>query len=183
MTDSFRRVCVVGRQNSGKTLLLEHLIAVWVERGVRVAVLKHDGHADLSQGPDDWEKPNGDTVRLRHAGAAVTAVAGGGQSLLRMTEDPDVQNVDDLARRTVNLVRAVGGAVDVVAAEGWKHSAWPKLVVVRSDEEVEWLKGQNLLDIRGVYAAQPVQKVAAFGRQVYHSADIERLAEDVLTWT
>ncbi len=183
MTDRFRRVCVVGGHNSGKTLLLERLVALWTERGIRVAVLKHDGHADLSPGADDWEKPNGDTVRLRHAGATVTAVAGGGQSLFRMTEDPVIQNVDDFARRTVNVARSAGATVDLVAAEGWKHSAWPKLVVVRSDDEVEWLRSQNLLDVRAIYAAQPVRKVAAFGRQVYHGADIERLAEDVLAWT
>ncbi|WDL95469.1 molybdopterin-guanine dinucleotide biosynthesis protein B [Alicyclobacillus sp. ALC3] len=183
MTDSFRRVCVVGGHNSGKTLLLERLVALWAERGMRVVVLKHDGHADLSPGTDDWEKPNGDTVRLRHAGAAVTAVAGGGQSLLRLTEDLDVQNVDDFARRTVNVARSAGNVVDLVAAEGWKHSEWPKLVVVRNDEEVEWLSSQNLLDVRAVYAAKPVRKVAAFARQVYHGADIERLAADVLAWT
>ena len=56
-------LAVSGVHNSGKTTLLEKLLPVLRSRGLKVGVIKHDGH-DFT--PD---VPGTDSYRLREAGA------------------------------------------------------------------------------------------------------------------
>ncbi|MBR2328291.1 MAG: molybdopterin-guanine dinucleotide biosynthesis protein B, partial [Clostridia bacterium] len=59
---------LVAFSNSGKTTFLEKLIPALKSRGLRVAVIKHDGH-DFQldkEGKDSW--------RITQAGADVTAI-------------------------------------------------------------------------------------------------------------
>ena len=67
---------ISGIKNSGKTTFLEHLVPVLRARGLRVAVIKHDGH-DFT--PD---VPGTDSYRLREAGAEGVAVYSGTRYLL-----------------------------------------------------------------------------------------------------
>ena len=64
---------ISGIKNSGKTTFLEHLVPVLRARGLRVAVIKHDGH-DFT--PD---VPGTDSFRMRQAGADGVAVYSGHQ--------------------------------------------------------------------------------------------------------
>lgn len=187
-------VCIVGRQNAGKTTLLESLVACWSQQGLCVAVLKHDGHADVRTNTevpgapgadrrrDDWEKDNSDTARYAAAGADATWVAGGGQSLLRFVRDLQVEELDQMAARLTRSLADVGQAPDVIAAEGWKHCGWPKVAVIRSVEDVDWLDTQRLANLRAVFCDARLDRVAAVPQQVYHRADMTRLAEDILRW-
>ena len=97
-------LAVSGVHNSGKTTLLEKLLPVLRSRGLKVGVIKHDGH-DFT--PD---VPGTDSYRLREAGAEGVAVYSGTRYLLteefRLTEQ--------------------------VLLEGFKSSGWPKIEVVRS---------------------------------------------------
>ena len=61
-------LAVSGVHNSGKTTLLEKLLPVLRSRGLKVGVIKHDGH-DFT--PD---VPGTDSYRLREAGAEGVAV-------------------------------------------------------------------------------------------------------------
>ena len=61
-------LAVSGVHNSGKTTLLEKLLPVLRSRGLKVGVIKHDGH-DFT--PD---VPGTDSYRLREAGAGGVAV-------------------------------------------------------------------------------------------------------------
>lgn len=178
------RLSVVGRQDAGKTTLLEVLVAHWSKLGLQVAVLKHDGHADAASvtDSDDWEKPTADTRRIAKAGAAATCVSGGGQSLLRIVRDRQAHELDALADRIDNWMASLATPLDVIAAEGWKRSDWNKVVVVRRDEDVDWLRHESLAQVRAVFAAAPLPRVAALEKQVYHYADVTRLAEDALNW-
>ena len=67
---------ISGIKNSGKTTFLEHLVPVLRARGLRVAVIKHDGH-DFT--PD---VPGTDSFRMRQAGADGVAVYSGHQWML-----------------------------------------------------------------------------------------------------
>ena len=60
-------LAVSGAHNSGKTTLLEKLIPLLRARGLKVGVIKHDGH-DFT--PD---VPGTDSFRLREAGAVILA--------------------------------------------------------------------------------------------------------------
>ena len=53
---------------SGKTTYIEQLIGVLVDRGFRVAAVKHDAHAF------QLDRPGKDTHRLRTAGASRVAI-------------------------------------------------------------------------------------------------------------
>ena len=77
-------LAVSGVHNSGKTTLLEKLLPMLRSRGLKVGVIKHDGH-DFT--PD---VPGTDSYRLREAGAEGVAVYSGTRYLLteefRLTE-------------------------------------------------------------------------------------------------
>ena len=109
-------LAVSGAHNSGKTTLLEKLLPVLRSRGLKVGVIKHDGH-DFT--PD---VPGTDSYRLREAGAEGVAVYSGQRYLL--TEALPLTEGDLLA-----LFARHG--YDLVLLEGFKSSRWPKIEVVR----------------------------------------------------
>ena len=82
-------LAVSGAHNSGKTTLLEKLIPLLRARGLKVGVIKHDGH-DFT--PD---VPGTDSFRLREAGAEGVAVFSGNRYLL--TEEFRLNEQDLLA--------------------------------------------------------------------------------------
>ena len=103
-------LAVSGLHNSGKTTLLEKLLPALRSRGLKVGVIKHDGH-DFT--PD---VPGTDSYRLREAGAEGVAVYSGQRYLL--TE-------------AFRLFERHG--YDLVLLEGFKDSGWPKIEVVRRE--------------------------------------------------
>ena len=68
-----RIFAISGVKNSGKTTLICKLLEIFKEKGLKVAVLKHDGH--------DFEPdvPGTDTYRQIQAGAYGTASFFGGE--------------------------------------------------------------------------------------------------------
>ena len=111
-------LAVSGAHNSGKTTLLEKLLPVLRSRGLKVGIIKHDGH-DFT--PD---VPGTDSFRLREAGAEGVAVYSGTRYLL--TEEFRLTEQDLLA-----LFERHG--YDLVLLEGFKSSGWPKIEVVRRE--------------------------------------------------
>jgi molybdopterin-guanine dinucleotide biosynthesis protein B len=106
-------VAIVGKSESGKTTLMEKLIAELKSRGYRVATVKHAPH-ELS-----FDEPGKDSWRHVQAGsdAALTSTpdklvlikpAGGGSSL-----EP--------------IARLLGEDYDIILAEGFKQSDVPKI--------------------------------------------------------
>ena len=109
-------LAVSGLHNSGKTTLLEKLLPALRSRGLKVGVIKHDGH-DFT--PD---VPGTDSYRLREAGAEGVAVYSG----YLLTEAFRLTEQDLLA-----LFERHG--YDLVLLEGFKDSGWPKIEVVRRE--------------------------------------------------
>ena len=106
---------VVAYSGTGKTTLLEKLIAELKSRGLRVAVIKHDAHEfDIDhEGKDSW--------RFTRAGADVTVVASESKAAI-------------MENRPVTLESLLGKItdVDVILTEGYKSGKWPKIAVMRS---------------------------------------------------
>ncbi len=105
-------LAVSGVHNSGKTTLLEKLLPVLRSRGLKVGVIKHDGH-DFT--PD---VPGTDSFRLREAGAGGVAVYSGTRYLL--TEEFRLTEQDLLAlfeRHGYDLVLAGGVQVQRLAED------------------------------------------------------------------
>jgi molybdopterin-guanine dinucleotide biosynthesis protein MobB len=105
---------------TGKTTLLEKLIPQLVERGVRIAMVKHAHHAF------DIDKPGKDSHRLRKAGAQQMLIASS-QRLALMAENPAPQEprLDEL------ITRLDLETVDLILVEGFKHVPFPKIELHR----------------------------------------------------
>lgn len=108
-------IAVCGIKNSGKTTLLANIIPRLCRLGLRVAVIKHDGHDFL---PD---VPGTDSFRLREAGAYGAAVYSENRFMITME-----QKGSDIERLARHLKDA-----DIILAEGGKHTALPKIEIVR----------------------------------------------------
>lgn len=110
---------VIGWKNSGKTGLMERLVAEITGRGFSVSTIKHVHH-DV-----DLDSPGKDTYRHRVAGAQETVLAAADRFALmcehRGTE-PELTEV--LARLA---------PVDLVLVEGYKRDAHAKVEVWRAE--------------------------------------------------
>jgi molybdopterin-guanine dinucleotide biosynthesis protein B len=104
---------VTGWKNSGKTTLVERLVAELVRRGWTVNTVKHAHHdADVDQ-------PGRDSFRHRAAGAREVALVGGHRyAIMREQEEPTLAEV--LARLA---------PADLVLIEGYKREPHPKIEV------------------------------------------------------
>ncbi len=108
---------IVGDSGSGKTLLAEHLVAALVDKGQRVAYVKHAPHGF------DPGKVGSDTWRVAQAGAAQCLVVGArGQTRVEHPAD------GSLGPEALML----GGLdADSILLEGFSSTAWPKIRVAR----------------------------------------------------
>ncbi len=109
---------VVGWSGSGKTQLLEYLVAQLAARGQRVNVIKHSHHDVM------LEPPHKDSARLRMAGAAEVMIA----SPFRVAVIRELRGSPEptLAEQVAALAPA-----DLTLVEGYKWEAIPKLEVHR----------------------------------------------------
>lgn len=105
-------VAFVGHSDTGKTNLIEKMVAILCKRGYRVAVLKHT-HATIKV-----DRQGTDTDRFRKAGAAISAIADD-RMLVRFEggEDP------------MALLAALASEVDILLVEGYKKLPLPKVLV------------------------------------------------------
>ena len=112
----------VAYSGTGKTTLLEQLIPLLREHGIRVALLKH-AHHDF-----DIDIPGKDSYRLRQAGATQVMVASKRRWAL-ITEHHQVSDEPHLAELLVHLDPE---QFDLLLVEGFKHEAYPKIELHRS---------------------------------------------------
>ena len=105
---------VVAYSGTGKTTLIEKLVAELKSRGLRVAVIKHDAHEfEIDHaGKDSW--------RFTQAGSDVTVVVSGSKAAV-------------IENRPVPLETLLGRItdVDVIITEGYKSGSLPKIAVER----------------------------------------------------
>ena len=110
---------VIGWKNSGKTSLMERLVAEIVGRGVSVSTVKHVHHAV------DLDQPGKDTFRHRAAGAREVVLASADRFALMVEHrGPEPELPAILARLA---------PVDLVLVEGYKRDAHPKVEVWREE--------------------------------------------------
>lgn len=106
---------VSGVKNSGKTSLIEKLVPELVRRGLKVAVIKHDGH-DFTA-----DVPGTDSFRYKAAGAYGSAVF----------SDAKYQIVKEQTNSSPEDLAAAFPEADLILLEGFKHSSVPKVELVR----------------------------------------------------
>lgn len=116
-------VAVIGWHNSGKTTVIERLLAEFKARGLRVAVIKHTGEEAFQvdhSGTDTW--------RFAESGADVVAIASRRRLALMEDREDEIELEDLLA---LLRDRETGGwRVEMVLLEGFKRSPTLKIEVV-----------------------------------------------------
>lgn len=162
---------VVGWKNSGKTTLVERLVAEISARGFTVSTVKHAHHAfDIDhEGKDSW--------RHRKAGAAQVLVASK-QRWALMTE------LRGAPEPSLSLLLAQLSPVDLVLVEGFKGAAGPKIEICLSGDdggERPALSGRDP-DVRArVFDAPPGKQSDEEDLPQFHREDIEGIAQFLLT--
>ncbi len=120
-------VSVVAKSGTGKTTLLEKLIAELKRRGYRVGAIKHDAHRfDIDrEGKDSW--------RLTQAGADTTVITSPAKiAVVQMNPQEEEPPLAETIERYF-------AAVDIVLTEGFKKSAMPKIEVHRAERSATLL--------------------------------------------
>jgi molybdopterin-guanine dinucleotide biosynthesis protein B len=113
----------VGWSGSGKTTLITALMPLLMERGLRVAVLKHAHHGF------DIDRPGKDSYRVREAGAVQVLVASRDRWVL-MAEERDRGLTEPAFAELIGRFDA--SQVNLVLAEGFSTEAYPKIEVFRA---------------------------------------------------
>ena len=105
------------KSGTGKTTYLEKLVACLKEKGLRIALIKHDAHGF------EIDQPGKDSYRLREAGVDTMILSGPDQTV-------------QISRHTAGepslkqLLSSIQG-VDLILIEGYKFGSQPKIQLLR----------------------------------------------------
>lgn len=113
-------VAVVGRSESGKTLLVEQLIVEFKRRGYKIAALKHS-HC----GVIEIDQPGKDTWKFAQAGSDAVCISSPRKLALIKKSDHDLR-IDE-------VLPVIGPEFDLVLVEGFKKSKLHKIEVHRKE--------------------------------------------------
>jgi molybdopterin molybdotransferase len=113
-------VSIVGRSESGKTLLMEQLIVEFKRRGYKIAALKHS-HC----GAIELDQPGKDTWKFAQAGSDAVCISSPRKLAFIKMSDHDLL-IDE-------VLPIIGPEFDLVLVEGFKKSKLPKIEVHREE--------------------------------------------------
>jgi molybdopterin-guanine dinucleotide biosynthesis protein MobB len=122
----------VAKSGTGKTTLLEKVIAELKGRGWRVGAIKHDAHCF------DIDHPGKDSHRLTAAGA--------GTMLISSPEKLALIKQHAAAPPIRELIANYFGDVDIILTEGFKQSDLPKIEVHRRERSTTLLCREEAYD-------------------------------------
>ena len=153
-------LAVSGVKNSGKTTLLEKLIPALNARGLRTAVIKHDGHGFAA------DREGTDTCRLLAAGAMGAAIFDGEK----------FQAVKYAAVTESDLI-ALYPEADLILLEGFKWTDYPKIELVRrGNSEVPVCEAETLIAlVTDTDARVP-------GVPTFDYSGVDALADHIAAW-
>ena len=120
-----KAVSFVAKSGTGKTTLLEKVIASLKERGYKVGVVKHDAHRF------DIDHPGKDSYRLTAAGADTMLISSPEKLALikKHAESPPIED----------LLSTYFTDTDIVLTEGFKKSSLPKIELHRQERSTTLL--------------------------------------------
>jgi len=118
-------VSIVGKSDSGKTTLIEKLIPELVQRGYRIATVKHDTHGFEvdREGKDSW--------RHKKAGAHTVVISSPQKAALIRDVEKDL-TLEEIREK---LIRDV----DLILSEGYKRGTQRKIEIFRKEIHKELL--------------------------------------------
>lgn len=143
---------------TGKTTLIEKLVRSMKRRGVRVAVVKHDGHSF------EIDHAGKDSYRFTQAGATVTIV----------TSAEKTARIEQRPRSLEELLREIRD-VDLIFIEGYKHCGdFRKIGLTRR------ACAKGLPDVPQSYLAIVTDEEIATEVPCFSFEDIEKLTEFIM---
>ena len=152
-------IAVCGVKNSGKTTLLTKLVKNLSDRGVKTAVIKHDGH-DFS-----CDIEGTDSYRMKEAGAYGTAVFSDYRIFIHKT---------GCGAKVEELIRIFPEA-DMIFIEGMKDSDFPKIEVIRKE-----ISEKPASNSTGRFLIVTDREPDEFNEQVMNFDQIDEIAEMLL---
>lgn len=127
---------IVGYKNSGKTTLMEKLIQYFSNLNMEVGTLKHHGHG----GPLKTVEST-DSYRHSHSGARISAAQGDNKLQLTIKDTTHFH-----LNHFINMYTCFN--VDLLLIEGYKYAKYPKIVLIKNEEDTHLLN--ELTNIMGV---------------------------------
>jgi len=113
-------IAIVGTHNSGKTTLIERLIPLLREKGLRIGSIKHTCHEDFA-----IDKVGTDSYRHRKAGSETVVIASEAKTVLLKEFNGPL---------TLDEVLELFDSEDLVLVEGYKGSILPKIEVFQAGD-------------------------------------------------
>ena len=153
-------VAVVGPAGSGKTFLLQRLLAELKGRGCRVALIKHGAS------PLELDKPGKDSWKFARAGAEVVLVCApqGWAMFRKVRREWDLQALRNLLP-----------PVELILCEGFRREPVPKLEIVPPGARVLSPPGQLQAIIGEAGSAPP--EFATFAVPYFCREQVEDIAD------
>jgi molybdopterin-guanine dinucleotide biosynthesis protein MobB len=115
-----KAISFVAKSGTGKTTLLEKVIARLKERGYMIGVIKHDAHRF------DIDHPGKDSHRLASAGADTMMISSPEKLAL-------VKRHTVYSPTLAEILATYFTDVDIVLTEGFKHGSLPKIELHRKE--------------------------------------------------
>ncbi len=147
-------ICIVGKNKTQKTRLMEALIKELKTRNLRVGALKYHKHGDFEvdiEGKDTW--------KYAKAGADTVAISSSVKfAVIKRVKDE--MGIDDICDKFFM-------GVDIVLADGFTLSDKPRIVVADSEDDIELFKNG-------------CEVVAVAGKAGLRINDIEKIVKKVL---
>jgi molybdopterin-guanine dinucleotide biosynthesis protein MobB len=141
-----KAISFVAKSGTGKTTLLEKVIARLKEKGYRIGVIKHDAHRF------DIDHPGKDSYRLASAGADIMMISSPEKLALvkRHTASPPA---------LAEILSTYFADVDIVMTEGFKHGSLPKIELHRKERSSTLIcRGEkNDLTLMAVASDEPLK--------------------------
>ncbi len=124
-------ITVIAKSGSGKTTILEQLIAAIKARGYKLATIKHHSHSGF-----DIDKPGKDSWRFARAGSDHVIIAA-----------PDkIASYRTLERElTLDEILDTIQGVDLILVEGFKRAGKPTIEIIRAEIGTELIAEDELL--------------------------------------
>lgn len=159
---------LVGYQNSGKTTLMEKVVAACTKEHLKVGTIKHHGHGGL---PFLYENGK-DSSRHRRAGAVVTTVEGDG--VIELTSTGLSIDLDTILHMYTLL------QVDVILIEGYKHKDFPKVVISKTENDVKDLT--KLTNIKALISWYKIEDMDKKKENVFSIHDDDQYIQWILQY-
>lgn len=122
----------------GKTTLLKKLIPLLLDRGIRLALVKH-AHHDF-----DIDKPGKDSYELRKAGAAQVLISSARRRALMIENPREKDPVLDDELKYLHQQDA-----DLILVEGFRHESFARIELFRpaTGHEPLYIRDDNIIAV------------------------------------